>query len=610
MKKEHEHKKPVHHVRWDDGISPEEEKAIEEGLAVIYGEERDDLAKVDKAGSRLTRYLLRAVSVLAVLVVLVSAGVFVYFRYLVPQGEDPLTLTLEVPTDAVSGASITMQVQYENTGKVPIVSAEIDLNLPDAFVVTSVEPQPTDAEELLWQIGSMERSETGVITLQGTWIASVPSTKNVQALATYRPANFNANFDAVATSSITTVSSTLAITATGTEQVMPGASATYDVIVTNTGTTTMPLAFVSLDLPEGFFIDAASPELAAGSEPVWTLGDLAPEATHTITITGSFASTVSDVQQLRAVALVQQEDGRLAQAEASVFTDVEGNGLVVQLVGNGTADDVTMDPGDPLRLTIGYENTGETPLSGISLLIDFQADGKIPITWNATTLDGGRLTAEGVRFDNLTLAIAEEKMKNLIFPVHETLADGDVQSWTVVVHATLSGVTIKSRPLTVALNSDTVFSAVSRYYDASGAPLGDGPLPPEVGETTTYEIVWTLVNELHALRDVRATATIPANVDWVAGAADYGAIEWDPGTRTVSWTMSSLGEDAGALTATLRVSVTPESDDVGKFIKLLSGTSFRATDTVTSSSIQQTTGALSTECEGDAAAEGRGYVGE
>lgn len=606
------HKKPhrEHHEANDDRDAVEE--AMDEGLAAIYGEERDDLAKLERGGSRLTRWLMTIVVALAGIAILSYGSFFIYTKFFSKPDADPLAVWVEVPGELTSGAKADILIHYRNDGRVPLAALSLDANVPSALTAAAVAPMPTNQEELIWNVGSMAPGEEGVITLSGVWVADVPSSTSVQVLATYRPANFNADFDAVASATVTTLASTLSATMTGPEEAAPGEVLTYVATATNTSDATMANVAIETTLPSGFYISSTTPTIVAGMEPRWDIPELAAGAKYTVTIVGSFAADVSDVQQLSVATTLAVNEERRTQSEASAFTDVVGNGLSLQLIANGTAGDVTLDPGDPLRLTVGYENTGEADLSGVSLLVDFQAEGKIPITWSEASLDGGRLTADGIRYDATTLGTLvpnDRKLKNLIFPVRDELAAGESQTWTVTIHATVGEVTIKSQPLTVTLNSDTSFGAVSRYYTPDGAPVGVGPLPPTVGETTTYEIVWTIGNALHALEDVRVSATLPPSAHWGGSTnADLGVLSYDEATRTVTWMVASLPILSGNANATFTVSTTPEDDDVGEFVKLLSGSAFRGTDSVTKSSIQLTGDALTTECEGDTGVEGKGYV--
>ncbi|MEK7459105.1 MAG: hypothetical protein AAB663_01725 [Patescibacteria group bacterium] len=590
----------------------DESKAMDEGLAAIYGEERDDLGTVDRAASGATRWLVRVVIGLAVVAVVSYLGYFVYAKLFSGATVNPLTIAVETDAAPVSGTVATVTVRYANTGRGPLAKLSIDCNLPDAFHMTTMTPEPTNADELVWNLGSLGANEDGAITFTGTWIADVPSTTTVQALATYRPANFNADFDAVASQSVSTTASTLTVTDEGPDNVTAGAAAAYTFTLENTGEIALPGTGFALTLPTGFYVTTSTPPLTAGAAPTWAIGDLAPHVPTVITVTGAFTADVEDVQQIDAAVTVAFDGITTTQAKTQVFTDVQGNGLRLQLVANGSTGDVAIDPGSPLRISVGYENTGESSITDLSLLLDFQAVGKAPITWSDATLDGGTTTADGIKWSTTTLgavAAGEKKTRNAIFPLKDTLAAGDAQTFSVVVHATVDGVTTQSQPLTITLNSDTSFTAASRYFTDDGAPVGDGPLPPTVGDTTSYQLEWTVHNALHALKDVRVSATLPPSANWTdTTSTAFGAVSYDAATRTVTWVIADMPADTGDVTATLRVSVTPNGSDVGSFVKLLSGSAFRATDTVTNASIQLNADSLTTECEGDENVAGKGTV--
>ena len=369
-------------------------------------------------------------------------------------------------------------------------------------------------------------------------------------------------------------------------------------------------------MPTGFLLTTSDPALVPAGPTSWTLVNLVPHAKQVMTLTGSWSADMSDVVQMVGKTSLKLGDVTMVQAQSSVFTNIIGNGLRLSLAANGATSNVTLDPGSQLRVTVGYENTGEEPLTGVSLVVDFQAaaDKKVPITWKDASLDNGRLTQDGIAFDAKTvgtLATHDSKTRNLIFPVKAIVVATEAQSWTVAVHATVNGVTISSQPLTITLNSDTHFTAAARYFTADGAPLGSGPLPPKVGQTTSYNLLWTLNNSLHPLTDVRVSATLPPGVTWTnAATADSGSVTYDAASRVVSWTVASAAASSAPLTANFEVGVTPSANDAGTFVKLLSGSAFRATDSVTASSLQQTGDILTTECTGDTGVTGKGYVSE
>lgn len=585
---------------------------LAKGLEIIYGEDRDDLHVVEKGGSVITRWLLRIIGVLAALTAMAFTSFYVYTTYL--SGEtsvEPLVMTFETATTVASGERATVVLHYADPTSVPLASLEIDVNLPTTFRLLTADPIPTNAEELVWDLGTIPANSDGKITLEGVWIAEVPSSTALQALANYKPANFNSYFHDIVATTITTSTSVASVTLAGPETASPGAASTYTATVMNAGTETMTNVELAASLPQGFFVTSTTPTIEGGSGTVWQIGDLAPGSTATYAFTGTFASDVSGIMTV-GVALGIQDDSRtIAQSSSSVFTDVTGSDVQLDMVVNGGTTNVTADPGSVLRASLRIQNTGDEPLAGVTALLDFQSEGSLPIVWGEASLDGGRVTAAGILYDAAAigeLAAGERALINLSLPLKDDLSTAS-SVFSLVLSATSAGVTVQASPIEVLLNSDASFATEARYFDEDGAPLGSGPLPPTVGQTTSYRVRWTVTNGLHDLEDVTVSTTLPADVTWDNFAsADLGSVAYDSSTRTVRWSITTMPDDVQQVQANFSLSVTPTQDDVGTYMKLTTGSILRAQDVETSASLERQSDELTTELPLDALASGKGIV--
>lgn len=607
------HSEKKGHKRHRDEPTAEEEKGIDEGLQVIYGDDRSDLHTVHRDTSRVTRILVRLVVALAIMAVIAFSSFFIYNQFFAPGSDNrPLVMNIEVPPEVKSGDKVQMSVSYSNPSNVPLASLELDINLPSSFELVGAQPQPTDPEELVWNIGSLGTHSDGRITLEGVWTSHVPSATNVQVLARYKPANFNADFSDIVTETVTTLSSVLTLEMSGPETGVPGQPLTYKAIVTNTGQERVSDASFVLAMPPGFILSSSTPPLQPGAEAKWQLAELAPEEVATVEWIGSFAADASDVQQLSGAVTVPEGERDLTQTAAQWFTDVAGSDLQVTLVANGSADKATTELGGVLRLSLRVQNAGTEDLQGTSLLIDFQPESGLPLNWGSAVLAGGKVTTDGVAFDEAVvgmLAKGEKKTFNLSFPIKDALAVGEIDTWQVTAFATMGERRVQTAPVEVSLNASATVSAAARYYAAdSGAPIGDGPLPPKSGESTSYKIFWTIDPSVHALERVVMTATLPPDVVWnERTSASLGNISFDGTSQTVRWEIAELPAEQAA-SAEFSVRLTPGDEDVGTFAKLLSGSSFRATDMETESSLEESADALTTELPADSFATGKGLV--
>jgi uncharacterized repeat protein (TIGR01451 family) len=591
-----------------------EEALIEEGLGMIYGDDEIDFSKFEKSRNRLTSILTTIVVTLGVVAVLGWLTFFIYSKYIAP--EDPATFEIEIeaPEEVVSGDTVEFVVRYSNPAAHPITGLEIDLQLPLFFDADIMQPMPTDANELIWMIGNLSPGSDGEIRISGVWFASDESSLPIQVLANYKPANFNADFQELATSYILTTESLITVSFDGPEEATPGKELDYTVFIENAGEQDFSNIDVDLTLPEGFYLGSSNPEIEAGTPPEWHYDTLLAGEIQEIHLSGSFTADIEGFQYFDVVASIATENQLLVQREERGFTDVLGSGLNLNLIADGSTGTVATEPGEMLHLTVSLENTGDTDLADATILLDFSAEDPLPIDWDISDLGEARLTAEGVFFSEdliETIEPAGRRIFNLKLYLDDVITDAQADTFTVVAVVDHADIEIRSQEIRISLNSDASFSSSARYYTDDGAALGSGPMPPRIGETTSYRIFWTVENSLHDLEEVKITATLPPSVSWMSlSSAELGDISFDEETNIVTWSIASIPNDIPRVEANFSLSITPDTDDLNSFVTLLSGSILKATDSVTEEYIEETTNSLSSELLGDDTADGEGIVVE
>ena len=139
--------------------------------------------------------------------------------------------------------------------------------------------------------------------------------------------------------------------------------------------------------------------------------------------------------------------------------------------------------------------------------------------------------------------------------------------------------------------------------------IGSGPIPPQVGHTTNYRVYWNVSNSLHTLENVRMSATLPQDVAWLERTdTDIGTVSYNATTRQITWTIPKLLAELAHAGAWFEIAISPDSGDVGRFMKLTSTTSFEARDSSTAESMSESLGELTSELPDDDFALGKGTV--
>jgi len=600
-------------------------KELENSLRSIYGQEitTDDLSRIDrKKTSRLTTFLLRLVGVLFFLT-LVSWGGFIWWQSQPNTTGQPLKISLEAPATITSGTNNCFKVRYENIGRVPIAALAVALNLPTAFNLTEAKPAATSDNK--WTLSPLNAGSDGAIDVCGVFRSAVPGSEKIQAVFTYRPANFSSDFQDIVGTDITVDKSVISLETSGPTEAVVGDPATYTVKIKNTNTEKIENLRLRVNLPASFTTSKIEPAFSETGSAFWNISTLETNAEQTFSITGSFTSSASGAAPIIFESgFLKSDNTFIKQSESKTETNVIGGELNFRLIINGSEKDQVVDANSRLRLSLNYSNQGQETMAGVSFSLEAKTEGKtLPIDFTLSDLASGTRSGSTITWgikEIPSLASLAQAAEGNIDPVL-VLADQidpntTADSFTLQVKAAISQIgstvttrTISSTPITIKLNSNAALTTEARYYDEDGAPVGSGPLPPKNGETTAYRIFWTISNDLHDLKNSSTTMTIPTGVAWINNVqADTGSVTFNETTKQVTWKIDALSKTTTTVTAWFDVAITPTEKDIGSFFQLANPAAFEATDVTTNDLVHGSTDALTTAIPNDSLAAGKGVV--
>ncbi|MFC1788069.1 hypothetical protein ACFLZY_02515 [Patescibacteria group bacterium] len=603
---------------------------INNQLKAIYSDhdgQMPDLKNLDhRRGSTLSGWLLKLIIVFVIISGAAWGGFLFWSQGIFNSDERPLTTQIEGPTEVKAGEEVFYTIRYTNSGDVPLASLEAKVSLPPGFTLTSTTPEPT--KEKIWTIGSLSEGSDGAIILGGIFRAEKESNLTIQTLFTYKPANFSSDFQDLASTKIIITDSAVALDLSGPEKAVAGDDVEYIINIQNTGEQTLEDMSVTLGLPPNFNLKETDPASISPDQAKWNIDLLESGELFAITLTGQFTSSASGEQSFEAEVNFLDEQGiALTQAQNDFVTDILGGNIIFHLIADGSSKDQVVDLGEILLLSIDYENAGSEVVSDLIFTLEFsnKDDQDLPFDWETVSLKDGVLKDNKLVFDKNSISELADLEPNqsgvidLSLPIFntidpETMAD----HFTLSLKAEMSKIgsvetprTINTSPITVSLNSDLSIKTMARYFMSEEEVVGTGPLPPEVGETTSYDLVWQINNSLHELTDLSMTTKLPADVAWLdKGRTEIGNLSYDDTTRMVKWKIDKLPIDLKQAEAVFKVAITPSEADVGAFFKLTNTTAMQATDNQTKDQISKAQDVINTELANDELAAGKGVVVE
>ena len=596
-------------------------RALEHGLSRIYSGARD-MNRLERARSPWKKRLMVSALLFFALSAAAAWGSFFFFRPdKVAFSGSGVSIVIDGPESVESAANVSYTIQIKNDEAEPLGSATLHVRLPETF-----HPDAVDFSSDV-TIGTIPAGETKEIVLPGNFIATLGKTHDIQAVLTYRPADFNSEFQAVATKAIVISGSAIDVSVIGPKKSVAGEPVSMEVVVKNSGVLPLHDVLVKADYPDIFSPDKSTPASVNDNTNSWKIASLEAGKETKIRVLGTFTSAASGEYTLPfSVSLTNGATYLQEQAELKV--QVSEGDLVLALIMNGKKESQTVAFGDTLRYAISYRNVGDAQLQDVSVLLSFMTapSGVDVLLWNNL-----KDNEKGIRKGNtllwtkkqvLSLGTIEPKSEGVIeitIPVLSSplkSTEGTDYTVSAVAEATIGIIdgqkvkrSAKAAPVVASIHSDTHIDAAARYYDEEGNPIGSGPLPPKVGKPTMYHVDFTISNSLHELTDMVLTAKLPEGVT-VSGTprADAGSMVYDKKTNALVWTLNWMPLSVSLLHLSADVVLTPTKAMVGKIPNLFESISLVAKDKVLGETFAVTMPSVSASLEEDEKGAGKGKV--
>lgn len=598
---------------------PQELAGDPSDLEVLYRETAPvgDVSHFDHTSAPWWRRLAIAAVVLVVIGSLGAwFGLMMLSRYNTANSSDEVTLTIEAPTSAAVAASTSYRLVVNNQSSVALEDARVRVNYPAGFIWESATREPEGATKNSWTLPEIPAGQSADITVSGMLLGEVGSLQPIFGVVTYRPANFQSDLQASSSTSTKLAEGAISVLWREVSETKDG-EITYEVVYENKGERAISNAQLSI-LPSPHFT-ITSLEPAAAQPDAWRVAipELKVAEQGVVKVRGRWTSEASGEEVLTArLELSQGESVHLiTSGEHRVLR--AGRELVLKLSMNEAETPSAVNIGDTVSYALAYENTSSETLSDVTLRVLFSSS---VIDWNKVTVaDGGTVDKSNIVWESGTAPLITRIAPNSkgVLRWRMTLLEAPPASGDLAIVATPLATfhylgdpdrkrSVEGTALTIAVNAPVSVTLAARYFDDEGQPIGSGPLPPVVGEETTYQLVLRVKGVVHSLRDVVVTTALPANVEATGNpAATAGGIKVNG--ATIEWRIPELRAGSEP-EATSFITLTPRGSDLGRVVVLSGKTTLTAEDQVTRGQVEVTGGVATTNLDTDPVGRGKGVV--
>lgn len=552
----------------------------------------------------------------------IGAGVFVFF-YLMPRGEG-VEITIRDNGPVESGEVVTILLSLRNTSTVALENADLSVILPLGALFSESGMEIPAPPRILRHVGTIRAGEEAIIDLTVRFFGAEGEEQMVEADLLYQPENLKARFSASLKKKIIIGRVPLSVFLELPDTITKGQEVELVVRYTSQAREAFPAMAVIIDYPSDFtFHSADPPPLAEGR--IWDVGRLDPGKEGIIKIRGTLSGNDGEAKTFGAhigtyntVTKAWKPYAEVARETRIAVTPLAVHSALTRQAQEGSS----IKPGDPLSFVVEYRNNTPFLLKNISLeaevgevaslsagvaiaggessVIEPQtlqiADGGVVdvgtrlMRWTPAGTEALQELAPGasgaVHFSLNTRvrpAVRSDRDKKISIRLRAKITAAGVPEELVGTHLDFEETTdFKLRTLLLTAGQ-------SRW---SAAPFANtGPLPPRVGQETTYAVLWEVRNFTNDLEEVMIEGVLPPNVRWKNISSPSGArIIYDPASGVVRWSPGTILAGTGILNPALiggfQVSITPADIEVGRVLDLVKNIHVRGRDAFTGDIIE------------------------
>lgn len=620
----------------DQQVDPEQDERVIDGLYSIYLDKKTgklpNLEKLEHRRSwRWLIWFFLGCSVACVLSAIAWLGMLSVPSFgTVETGE--MRVHIKAERELTLGQETEFVLQYENDDVQAVRDVSVRVQLPPDFTVHNFEPEPTNAELGEWSFPALKPGQKGAIKVKGFPIGKLGEESKVQVILTYKKPFSDKLEQTVLSHDILYKQSVLSASVDIPAKVIAGDPITLSAVIANVGKQTLGGLQARPILPEGF-------EYASGTRPengLINIGTLGAQSSSTIKINGLAPMAVTGE------AMFGLEIGRKTASDTFQLiqrvekrTPIITGDFALHLIVNGKDHATsTIEPGNMIRATVGFQNTSPELMKNTSIKLLFESiiDGKSAtgtslLNWSKLEDIKKGVTSTKARIQTLSydkqqipllgdLPSQAEDVIEIAIPsnvVASGTKDARIKISAIAEIAELGGSKINrkitTQPIELRYQTDAHLTVEGRYFTEEGAPLGFGPVPPVAGKTTAYRIIWRLNKTFHGLSDISVNAALPKNAAWSAKAqSDAGVLTYSTTTRSITWSINRLPENVNEAEAWFEVHLTPDELDIGRFAELLYETKSTWKDAALDISIDLVRPRINTDLPEDDGLKGKGVI--
>lgn len=563
-------------------------------------------AKKEGLGQTEKKAIKKGIIALAIILVIVLGFIAAYEIKKMSFNEARTVISISGPDQARSGKLITYEINCENANWSDINNSVFYLSYSEDF-------KPSDNPNFVYDsptlahldLGTIKKGNTAKIVFNGKVYSPKGALMYFKADLKYQPKGFSSQFEAKDQMDVNIISTPIVFEIQAPQNISSGDEVNYLVNFRNDGAEPFENLKVKIDYPEKFDFSKSDPKVFEGNN-IWYIGNLAAGQSGKIVVSGKLIGEREEIKLAKAYIGVEGEGEFLSYSEEETATKIVASPLfIAQTVNDKT--DLKVNAGDFLRFNLTYKNNGDIGLRDViikeyldSSVLDYSSlktDGGSfdlnmkAITWKASDIKNlknlepgqeGKIIFSLKVKENIPITSANDK--NFVISSVAKIDSPDIPT-PVSMNKIISG-----NKMDIKLNSKMILGVTGFHADANIS--NSGPIPPKVGEETTYAMHWSVTNINNDVKDAKVEANLPTNAQMTGTIFPADAkITYNERSNSIIWEIGDISAGTGILNSpksvSFQVKIKPSPDQVGREVDLLGESKLTARDIFTEENIEK-----------------------
>jgi hypothetical protein len=515
-----------------------------------------------------------------------------------------LSVTLSGPTELKSGNLSTYEISYKNANRADLKNVSLKLSYPEDFRPEArADFKPEGTTSGVFSLGDIKGNSEGSVAFSGRAYSPKGNLIKIKAELSYTPSTVSSVFMTSNQLAVNILSAPITLEVMAPQNISSGDEVNYLITYKNDGVENFENIRVKIDYPEQFTFSSSDPKSSEGNN-IWNLGNLSAGQSGKIVVAGKLEGKRDETKIVSIMIGANDNGDFVSYNETDVKTRIVSSPLTIVQTVNGF-ENLNTNAGEYLRFEINYKNEGNLGLRDVivtehldSPVLDYttldMAGGSYDaqsktIVWKAADYEElknllpgqGGVIKFSVRVKEI-IPVASADDKNFVISSLAKIDSPDVPT-PISMNKIISG-----NKMDIKLNSKLILD-VKGYYNDVNIP-NSGPIPPKVGEETTYTMHYIVKSVSNDISDAKVETSLPTSVVMTGKVFPEGTpLSYNERTNSIIWNIGNLTAGTGIMSpgkeVSFQVKIKPSADQTGDAAPLLKESVFSARDLFTQESI-------------------------